>query len=82
MEKERESGIGDRFKIVGEAEEWLLAQVGYGKVCLIGLESGNRRYEPVKVNNAELITEGEMDKILKGVPTGFASVVKTFSRRN
>ena len=82
MEKERESGIGDRFKIVGEAGEWLLAQVGYGKVCLIGLESGNRWEEPVEVNNVELITEGEMDKILKDVPVGFASVVKTFSRRN
>jgi len=56
--------VGDRFQYAGEIEDcFILAQVSRDEVCLIGLESGNRWFEPVKVNSSKKITQEEFNGI-------------------
>ena len=57
--------IGDRF----HNEDWgecLLCRVQTNKVCLIGLEDGNRWTDPVKVDDTYRITEEEFSRISGG----------------
>lgn len=53
---------GDRF--VKEDEEYILAQVGTFKFCLISLRCGNRYCDPIKVNDTENITLEEMSRMV------------------
>ena len=53
---------GDKFKYKLE-RNYILAQVGINKVCLIDIEDGNRFLEPVEVCNSYKITEEEMRRI-------------------
>lgn len=53
--------IGQRFKIDGS--EYLLAQVGINKVCMVCVLHGNRFREPVYVLDVYNITRSEVDDI-------------------
>jgi hypothetical protein len=47
----------------GGDKKYLLAQVGYRKVCMIDLEAGNHYLDPVKVSEVNAITAQEFRKI-------------------
>lgn len=58
--------IGDRFRIFNGSQdegEYILAQVFPYEVCLIGLETGNRWADPIKVEEIKAITKKEMNEI-------------------
>ena len=60
--------IGDRFKCIKQVlatsdEEYILAQVDFGRVCLIGLKCGNRKKDSVKVVDVYSITQIEFEEI-------------------
>lgn len=58
--------IGDRFVNLGGnfyQGEYILASVDCKRVALIGLQSGNRWSNPVKVSDVTAITESEWDEI-------------------
>ena len=65
--------IGQRFRYTGGSfdESYILAQVGYKQVALIGLDAGNRWMDPVKVEHVDEITEAEFDAIRWGGPEDF-----------
>jgi len=52
--------IGDKFKVEGQEQEYVLAQVDKGKVALIGLETWDRYSSPLKVNKVHRITQNEL----------------------
>lgn len=66
--EERTYQAGQRFLVTCYDTEYncILAQVSPGEVCLINLESGNRINEPVRVFDAQKITEDEMKMISEG----------------
>lgn len=57
--------IGDRFVSAGYIKA-ILAQVGFGEVCMVRLSNGNRDSDPVHVESVTSITEQEFDKITRG----------------
>ncbi len=59
--KEETYSVGEWFE--SNANRHLLAQVAYGKVCLIELSSGNRRNNPIEVDIIHEITQEEFDRI-------------------
>jgi len=63
MEKYR---ITNRFKESTSDWIYILAQVDYSKCCLIGIETGNRFLDPVKVKDPMAISRKEFDKITGG----------------
>jgi hypothetical protein len=59
--------IGDRFKVIGWYEKYMLAQVGPGEVALIGLQSGNRFTDPITVSkNCYKINREEIGRLTNG----------------
>jgi len=57
--------VGQRFASLGDGE-YILAQVSTGKVCLIGLSSGNRWREPIQVKSTREISAKEWKEISDG----------------
>ena len=62
LEDEETYCIGDKFKL-DDGKEYLLANVGEYKVTAIGLKSGNRYRDPIKVDNPFSITKKELMQI-------------------
>lgn len=58
--------IGQTFKRGSNKEEYVLAQVSFGKCAMVSLLDGNRWEEGVKVDDAFAITEKEFKKISIG----------------
>ena len=62
--------IGDKF-YTGEVwsdvtESYILAQVSYNEVCLIGMKSGCRWKDAVQVNDTDEITKEDFELITAG----------------
>lgn len=55
---------GQRFRLISDGDEYLLARVGGNLAALIGLKSGNLWKDPVTVSNTSSITEEEFKKII------------------
>ena len=71
--------IGQRFHYTGGSfdESYILAQVGFKQVALIGLTEGNRWMDPVKVEHVNEITEAEFEAIRCGQPEDFKLITET-----
>ena len=66
MNEDTTASIGDLFYIKGMGdliEEYILAQVMTDEFCLIGLESGNRWMEPIKINITSFIEKKDVKKM-------------------
>jgi len=53
--------IGDAFSV--DDRIYILSQIGVNEVCLIGLDTGNRLAEAVRVGSPMLITQREIQSI-------------------
>lgn len=63
--------IGQKFRYVGENgvlshDTYLFAQIGFEGCNLIGLKSGNRWTNPIKVKNCAEVPKEEFDKHFNG----------------
>jgi hypothetical protein len=65
MEEKRKVSMGDRFSAEGESRDYLLAQVDYGMMALVGLRNGNRWNAPVLAKDVSDISIEEMKLITK-----------------
>jgi hypothetical protein len=54
---------GQRFRENASAPEYMLAQVGFGMICLINVQTGNYYREAVAVSDRRKITTEEFQKI-------------------
>lgn len=66
--------MGARFSV--GSNKLIVAQVGYMKVCLIDLESGNRWLEPIFVRNPCKITLSEFKQMTVESGETFGNFVK------
>lgn len=58
--------VGDRFSLKEvRGDKYLLSRVGDSMVALINLESGNLWTQPIRVKNGGVITQAELDTIIK-----------------
>lgn len=72
FETPKKYSIGSRFR--DNDDEYLLAQVGFGTVCLINLSGANRYQDPVSVSDAYAITAEEFYQITCQQPESFTLV--------
>ncbi len=64
--------IGQKFQNTGMFPEvYVLAQVAFKQVGLVSIESGNRWYDPVTVNDVTEITDIEFEVIAGDTPEEF-----------
>lgn len=63
--KEGKVGVGARF-IKGDTE-YILSQVGNGKVVLVNLYDGNRYEDPIEAEDPYLLSEEEFMQVSDGV---------------
>lgn len=64
---------GSRFKIY--SEEYILAGLDYRLASLISLKTGNRWTNPVTVQNSQIVTAKEFEKICGGQRSLFEEVI-------
>lgn len=64
IKEEKTYKIGNRFGAIG-GDKYILAQVGIGKVVLVGLQDGNRWNEEVEVKDVHKISQEEFKEITK-----------------
>lgn len=58
--------IGNFYYNISINSIYILCQVGYKQVCLIGLDSANRYDEPVSVSDTSNISDSEFDNACNG----------------
>ena len=55
---------------------YILSQVDFNKVCLIGIKNGNRWQEPITIRNPHDITKEEFDRISLGFHSRFERMAR------
>jgi hypothetical protein len=74
---EKLHSVGNKYIRIDDSrypEVFLLAQVGFFEVALVGLKSANRFAEAVKVDEISEITEEEFFEIAGGTPEEFEQI--------
>ena len=76
---DNEAEIGDVYLSKREGSHYILAQIGPGVVVAIGLKTGNRYTDPIRVKNISNITREELTEIFDTRLSDFQKINQFFN---